>query len=805
MTTQKQMSNCLISWALFSHVYRYHLSLVLLVMCFISNKGWCGNDELNLHFLQGGDKRRVSSILENEVRYYPGNYFVEVVVNGISIGKRVLTVTAKEQYQLCFTPEWLANINVYPRPDVFAKTFRHEIGCYVLGEYSDAEINLDTIANMLTLRLPKTKLNQTDNSLDWRFGHNALRLNYTANANKYQRGTDYFGATALLANIGEWVMQGSASLSKNSSAIENVTLSKALLSWQSDVELGKTTIGSGDLGGLPSYGITLSSNQAMRRQTLGYAPIFSGVATSAARVTLRQGTTLLYSELVAPGPFTIDDVMVFTGGDVVMTITESEGTQTQQIFPITLIHDQISPGQHEYSISLGVTDNNSIYGAPSGGLLAANYGYGLPIFSLRTGTLVGNKFLGITGSVTSYLGALGTLSAHFSATQSHDSEGRYQGDKRTLVHAKTFKTGTSIRSSFSQISQFYNTLGEYSDLERQSLSRRQRLKENISISVSQPFWQRSGFSLGVWERRYWDQNGSQQGVNSSFSTQLGQVSLSLSGSYYKTHHEDQYSISTSVSIPFSVFGNNTSAFTTLSSRKNSGNSGLSGASTHINDKWSLMASHSWNNHNVGQQTNLWSAYRGKGAELTGQLTHTGDGTAGSGSITGSLLYLPANNSLILGRNISDTVAVVNVKGVSGATLLGRTDTTDSDGNLIVPLNSYQVNTLVLDPSSLPTNRELTVTRQQVKPTEKSVAYVPFESLMIKRYLLQVRQADGALMPPGVWATNERHVPLGFVGPQGVLLINSLDSFSSLNFPGCHVPASAIAELSTWQEVRCITP
>lgn len=61
-------------------------------------------------------------------------------------------------------------------------------------------------------------------------------------------------------------------------------------------------------------------------------------------MTLRQGNTILYSEMVPPGPFSINDVTVLNGGDVVMTVTENDGTTTREVFPITLISGQISPG-----------------------------------------------------------------------------------------------------------------------------------------------------------------------------------------------------------------------------------------------------------------------------------------------------------------------------------------------------------------------------------------------------------------------------------------------------------------------------
>ncbi|EJD6083047.1 fimbria/pilus outer membrane usher protein [Providencia alcalifaciens] len=782
------------------------LGMALAVAFFLPHAGWA-NDELNWSFLQGGDTAQSADFLDPNAQYYPGRYFVDVSINGFGKGKRLLTVTPEEKHQLCFTPAWLASVEVYLRPGFFIQTFRtgseENSGCYALGEQANTEVSFDAASQTLTLTIPQAGLTKEDTSLDWGFGNNALRLNYNLNANKYRDGVNYYGSTSLLANIDEWVARGSASLSQDDSSVAMFTVSKALLELQSDIVIGKTSVSSGDLGGLSTYGMTLSSNNTMRRQMSGYTPVFSGVATSTARVTLRQGNTTLYSELVPPGPFEINDVTVLTGGDVVMTVTENDGSQTQQIFPITLINGQLSPGEHEYSVSFGVTDNNNAKGTPSGGIAAFNYGYGFGDLSLRTGALVANKFTGVTGSITTPLWGIGSVSAGLSGTQSRYSGGNRQGQKSTLTYAKTFDMGTSIRLTTNQMSQSYDTLGEYNDLEYDRLSERQRLKRDLNIGISQPLWQGSSFSVGGWERWYWNQDGSQRGLNSSFSTRLSAVNLSVSASYYKTARDDQYSISTSVSIPFSVFGNNVNTFASMSTGKNTGNSYSAGASTNLTDRWSVSASESWgSDSSMSRQTNLWSAYSGSLAQLNGQMSRTDYGTTGSGSLSGSMMYLPANNSVIFGKNISDTVAVVNVKDASGVSLMGRLDETDRNGNLIVPMNSYRTNTLTLDASTLPANTELSITSQKIKPTGTSVTYVPFESVTIKRYLLQVRRVDGELMSPGLWATSESGVPLGFVGAHGVLLINSVDALGTIVFPDCQVPEEALSESAVLQEVTC---
>lgn len=765
-------------------------------------------DDLNLDFLQGGNNPAAATFLSATKAYYPGRYWVDVNINGVAKGKRILNVTPEEQQGLCFTPAWLADIDTYVRPDFYAATRKAAQGdddamCYVLDAQSDSTVDFDLSTQSLNLTLPQAGLTKADESIGWEFGHNALRLNYNANANKNAEGVDYYGSGSLLANVGEWIARGSASLTQDEQSISVFTVSKAILALQADLLLGKTVVSSGELGGLSTYGMTLSSNASMRRQTQGYTPVFSGTAGSNARVTLRQGNTVLYSEVVPPGPFSIDDVTVLSGGDVVMTVTENDGSTTTQVFPITLISGQISPGEHEYSVSLGIIDNDNPDGTPTGGLGAFSYGYGLEHLSVRVGALVGSQFTGVTGEVTSQLGMFGSLSAALSGTQSRYDEGNRQGQKTTLTFAKTFDAGTSIRLGYNRLSEAYDTLGEYNDTDYVNLKHRQRLKEDVTVGFSQPLWQGTTFSVNGWQRSYWQRDDKQQGVTGNFSTRIGQVSLSLAGSYYKTRANNEYSFSTSVSIPFSVFDRDFTTYASMSGGKNGSNSYSAGASTSLTDRWSLAANESWGGDgNLGSQTSVWTAYDGRLAQLSGQMTHTNNGTLGSGSINGSLMYLPADNSFLLGKNISDTVAVVHVPGGRGVTMLGGLDKADRNGNLMVPLSSYQVNTLSIDASTLPPNAELAVTSKKIKPTGSSVTYVPFESTTVKRYLLQVKRPNGQFIAPGEWAYAESGAPLGFVSHNGVILINTVDTLNTVRFSDCRIRGDQFNGSNRLQEVVC---
>lgn len=786
-----------------SSVWMWGLALTLALT--LPAWGSAEDGDLNLDFLHGGQNTQAAAFLSTANTYYPGRYWVDVSVNGQPKGKRILNITPQEQSGLCFTPVWLSEIEIYLHTDFYQSTRQGtgKVICYAIGEQANTVVNFDLSTQTLALTLPQAGLTKADDSLGWEFGNSALRLNYNANANKTTDGVDYYGSGSLSANVGEWIAHGSATLTQHEQSVSIFTLSKAILSLQADLLLGKTGVSSGELGGLSTYGMILNSNSSMRRQTKGYTPVFSGTASSNARVTLRQGNSILYSEMVPAGPFEINDVTVLNGGDVVMTVTENDGETATQVFPITLIRGQISPGEHEYSVSLGMIDNDNPEGTPTGGLGALNYGYGLEFMSLRVGALVGSQFTGLTGEVTSQLGVLGSLSAALSGTQSRYDEGKRQGQKTTLTFAKTFDFGTSFRMGYNVLGEKYDTLGEYNDENYADLQRRQRLKEDITVGISQPLWQGAAFSVNGWQRKYWQRNDKPQGITGNFSTRFGKVSMSLAGSYYNIGADNQYSFSTSVSVPFSVFERDFTTYASMSGGKLGGNSYSAGVSTSITERWSLSANESWGGDgDLGNQTSLWTSYDGRLAQLSGQMTHTNNGTLGSGSINGSVMYLPTDNSLMLGKNISDTVAVVHVPDGQGVAMLGGIDKADRNGNLMVPLSSYQVNTLSIDASTLPSNIELTVTSKKIKPTGSSVSYVPFAGTTVKRYLLQVKYPNGQFIPAGEWAYAESGAPLGFVTHNGVVLINSVDTLDTVRFADCRVLGTQLTESNRLQEVIC---
>ncbi|SUG63063.1 fimbrial outer membrane usher protein PefC [Salmonella enterica subsp. arizonae] len=148
------------------------------------------------------------------------------------------------------------------------------------------------------------------------------------------------------------------------------------------------------------------------------------------------------------------------------------------------------------------------------------------------------------------------------------------------------------------------------------------------------------------------------------------------------------------------------------------------------------------------------------------------------------------------------MAVVSVKDTPGVRVTSGNGETNHDGNLVVPLSSYDWNTVTIDAGTLPLNTELSTTSQKVVPTDKAVVWMPFDALNVRRYLLQVKQRNGEFVPGGTWARDSKNTPLGFVANNGVLMINAVDVPGDITLGQCRIPAKKLQETEKLQEITC---
>ncbi|MBS9324603.1 F4 (K88) fimbrial usher FaeD [Escherichia coli] len=799
-------------------VFFRRAALALAISAVFASVATVAGEKLDMSFIQGGAGVNPEVWAALNGNYAPGRYLVDLSLNGKESGKQILDVTPEDSKELCLSEAWLTKAGVYVSADYFREGYDATRQCYVLTKAPSVKVDFDVSTQSLALSIPQKGLVKMPENVDWDYGTSAFRVNYNANANTGRNNTSAFGSADLKANIGHWVVSSSATASTgdsggNSATINMFTASRAIRLLSADLLVGKTSTGDSMLGSTGTYGVSLSRNNSMKPGNLGYTPVFSGIANGPSRVTLTQNGRLLYSEMVPAGPFSITDVPLYTSGDVTMKVTGEDGREQTQVFPLAVMNGQLSPGEHEFNLAAGLPDDDSDM---DGAVFAASYGYGLENLTLRTGLVFNQDWKGASAGMVVGLGWLGAVSVDGAYASAKYRDGSHSGNKVQLAWSKQLETtNTGLRLSWSRRSEEYEDMSSFNPSEVYSqVNQGRRVKDEWSAGISQPVGKLFSLSLSGWQRSYYPasaisahrqqkDSGKERGVTGTLSTQIEGVGVNLSWTGSRNAEgENNWSASASVSVPFMLLDRRYSSSTSVSTSKDGGTGFSTGLSGSLNDRFSYGFG-GGRDGDGGASSYLNASYSGDRAYLSGALNQSSSGgTSGSVSASGSVLAVPAAKDIMFSRTTGDTVAVVNVKDTPGVKVTSGDGQTNSDGNLVVPLNSYDWNTVTIDAGTLPLSTELTNTSQKVVPTDKAVVWMPFDALKVKRYLLQVKQRDGEFVPGGTWARDSKNTPLGFVANNGVLMINTVDAPGDITLGQCRIPAAKLQDTEKLQEITC---
>ncbi|HAX5083224.1 TPA: PefC/AfrB family outer membrane usher protein, partial [Escherichia coli] len=603
---------------------------------------------------------------------------------------------------ICFSEQWLSSTGIYLRSEFFRDNYDSNRQCYILSGVSSVTVDFDVSTQKLALSIPQVGLSAKPEDLEWDYGGNAFRVNYNVNANTGRDNTGAFASADLMANVGRWVINSTATASgdksgNNEASVDMFTATRAVRSLSADLAVGKTQTGNNLLGSVGTYGFSLSHNNSMKPGNLGYKPVFSGIANGPARVTLIQNGRILYSEMVPSGPFSITEVPLYTSGDVIMTVTGEDGKEETQIFPLSVMNNQLSPGQHEFSIGAGIPDEQS---SVEGGVLSASYGYGLNDITFRFGGIWNQDYYGVSSGIVTGLGWLGSLSADGAYASASNNNSTSTDSKLQLGWSKHLDaTKTGLRFSWSRQGENYEDLSSFDpkSMWRSEYDGR-RVKDEWNAGISQPVGDLFNFSVSGWQRNYYPtktgykniiDSGKDSGISGSLSTQIKGVNLNLGASGSRNSRgENNWAVSASVSVPFTLFDRKYSSSISMSRSKGSGTALSTGVSGQLNDRISYGFG-GGRDGNGGTRSYLNYSYSGNQTYLSGAINQSSSGgTSGSLSASGSVLALPDSKDVILSRTTGDTIAIVKIKDTPGVRVKSGKGETDSKGNLVVPLNSY---------------------------------------------------------------------------------------------------------------------
>lgn len=517
------------------------------------------------------------------------------------------------------------------------------------------------------------------------------------------------------------------------------------LSWTRPVRLG---------------GARISSDFSMRPDLVTFPlPSLRGAATVPSTVDVLVSGQRSFSREVPPGPFEVPQLPVMTGvGMVTLNVTDALGRQTTETLPFYASSALLAPNLQTFSAEVGALRRNwgSVSNSYGASVASASYRRGLSSrLTVEAHAEVASRLFMGGGGVVANLADL----AVFNLAAAGSGGGGRSGIQATtgIQHlGQAFSLGASATFASRQF-------GDLGALDGDPVPWRQ-LFANAGLSLG-----RAG-SFGIaytginrdlrpiavrWygaptspsPADWIDASASQHQrmLSASYSVQLlGKVSL------YVTTYKDFASgggngAMVGLTLPF---GGRSSA---------SVSAGSSGGSsyTQVQAMQSANTVGDWGYrlYRAGGDATHETAeldYKSPWALISLGADHMDQQTAWRGQARGALAA--TDGGLFATNTINDSFAVVDTGGAPDIRVryenrdMGRTD---GAGRLLVPeLRSFEVNHLSIEPTDVPADASITVSRREVRPMDRSGVVVKFPVKISHGALLRLVDAAGRPLPLG---------------------------------------------------------
>ncbi|MEX3936821.1 fimbria/pilus outer membrane usher protein [Paraburkholderia phymatum] len=738
-----------------------------------------------------------------------GDFPVDVYVNGNWAGKSTVRFVARDgrdSAEPCFDKSLLTHfgLNIEALPDpARAEVAKAVAGqCANLSGISDSasyqfdmsDLRLDvSLPQAIVLRNPQGYVSPEL----WDEGVTSATLGYNANTFHYSgrgfSGTQSFLGLTAGINIGSWHLRQQSSIqqaTRQGTSYQNIAtyLQHDIPSWKSQLILGDSYTDGAVFDSIGVEGVQLITDDRMLPDSLrGYAPVIRGIATSNARVSVTQNGNRLYETVVAPGPFEINDLYATGyGGNLVVTVTEADGSQHSFTVPYASVTQLLRPGATRYNVVAGVIRDAEVsrHKALVQGTIQRGFSN---LVTGYAGTILAD------GYIAALVGAalntpIGALSADFTEAQSDIP--RTQGT-----------TGQSFRIGFSKFMPQTNTnvavaAYRYSSSgfwtlrdamvarswvdQGQDPNRVDHQRNQLQITLNQSLGDKYGNLYAVGSTSdYWNRRGTltqfQVGYNNFLRVLDTNVSynLSLSRQTNGVYGQVSNQVYASLSVPLGKSQHAPSLTTAVMRDSNSGWSEqamLAGAAGTDNQfTYGVFGSHSDNSTTGGGN----AQYRAPFATFSGSASGGSGYSQVSAGIQGAVVAHPGG--LTLANYLGDTIAVVEAKDAAGARVTNASGVRiDSRGYAVVPyLSPYALNTVEIDPKGIPLDVELKATSQQIAPRANSVVMVRFPTSKGRSAIISTRLPNGAQLPFGATVTDDKGTEVGAIGQNSQLFVSGV--------------------------------
>ncbi|EDW6064641.1 PefC/AfrB family outer membrane usher protein [Salmonella enterica subsp. enterica serovar Oslo] len=763
------------------------------------------DDEFNMSFIRGGARDELPEVFDKNVNFVPGEYLVDVEVNGEKVSNGFISVTESEKQALCLTQEWLTEKGVFIKEDFYEQEFDATKKCYVLSNNKTTKVELDNGTQTLKFRIPQAALLSGErNQRPWDYGALGFQLAYNANTSKSsgQKRTNYLGINGN-ANFGKWVLSFTTNATdENEFNTNDLRLTRALESIKADLSVGQAqSTYSPLMNGFSFRGVQLTSNANMSSWlSRTYAPKLQGIATTNARVTVEQNGRVLKSIVVPPGPFEINNLGAISSGDLVMTITEENGSKRTEHFPVTVMGNLLRPDTMDYGFAVGKKMAGNKENSVDGTFGLGSLDYGFNYLTFNSALLLSQNYQNIGIGSTHSLSWFGALSTSLNLSKARfKQKDEQKGYSASLKYARSITDTTDLQLigyRFTDRGYVEYANYDYLDNRRDEFKSKNRYEAILAHRIPE---ENIYLSMSGWMQQYWDKP-QESGVNFMLSKSFSLFSASLSGNYSKSDNgRGEYMTSLSFNIPLSSFDVMHYSNTSMTYTREGGMSYMAGSSANLNDRLSYNAS--MNRDKNGNNISLSTGYSTDYAQLNSMYSKGSNNQNLSLQISGSVLGVHGGG-LMLSQNSSGTLAVIDMDGISGAVINGGLPT-DSSGRAVISLSSYSPNSINIDVDNLPTDIEIQGNVINVVPTEKAIIYRKIKYRRVHHYILRVFGKNKYVMPMGVVAKDDTGLEVGFVSNGGVLLLNIGSQVKKITIDQCVIDLEKLSPTKrTIQDVYC---
>lgn len=774
-----------------------HLTLMIGLMCMsyrLSAKDWTFDEGA----LGGG----VDVSVFNAGGQMPGTYQVDILLNGEKSDTRDITFSTVKDTQghshlePCLSLALLSHIgiktNEYPEllKGKSANDNRNDQEdnapeeCANLSAITQAKVDYNFNNQQVLLSVPQVALRPELHGIAprdlWDDGVPALLLNYNANTNKttYTGGDDDQSSYVQLnpgANLGAWRLRNQTNWQRQGNEQGKwqtlmTYAERGLYDNKSRVTLGERFTPSDIFDSVPFRGVMLGTdNNMVPYYQREFAPIVRGIARTQARVEVRQNGYTVYSATVAPGAFALTDLSVpGSGGDLEVTVRESDGQQQVFTVPYQTPAIALREGYLDYNIMMGQ------YRSAQSGTDMASVGqftlmYGLPWNLTAYGGLQqASHFHAMAVGLGMSLGDWGSLSLDAIESQgTRRGETQEKGETWRARYSKEFDaTDTTFTlASYQYASSGYYSLADVLDSYRDDAftdaqtrySGDDRRRSTTSLTINQSLGTMGNFSVNGRREDYWNRPGHDETFSLGYSIGIRAMTVSLNWSKNKHLASDGSSgmdnlTTLSLSFPLEQWlGGNTYAnyqYTAPSGAAGTHDIQLSGQGFDRQLNWNASQSYQSGQENRSNDNSALNLnWQGRYGTLGGGYRYGTTTRQISGSVSGSMLAYA--HGITFGQPMSDTIGVIEAPGASGVAVDSWPGVkTDFRGYTIMSgLSPYQENALSLDPTSLAGDAEIEQTSVTVIPTQGAVIPARFRTRVGARGLLTL---------------SNRPVPLGAV-------------------------------------------